>query len=243
MVLSTVSKIVERAAQKQLLDFFERERLLNPSNHAYRSNHSTTTTLLEITDEIYQGMEENKIISIMALDQTSTFDCISHELLLEKLQRYRIGVEARNWIKDYLQNKTQYVIIGAAQSKMVPVHSGVPQGSIIGPLLYAIYTNELTNVVKSQSCRGISNSDKSTLFGRQCSSCGILTIYADDSTYTVTNKSRLSNKTNMMRVLDEISLLLSDNFLVINKPKTSITECMVGQKRGKVPAPPPPLRS
>ena len=93
-VLSTVSKLVERLAQQQLLDFFKRERLINPSNHAYRPMHSTTTTLLEIVDEIYQGTEENKFTQVMALDQTSAFDCVSHVLLLEKLERYNVGARA-----------------------------------------------------------------------------------------------------------------------------------------------------
>ena len=177
------------------------------------------------------------MVSIKALDQTSALECVSHHLLLEKLERYHIGKNTQTWIKDYLQERTQYVIVGAAKSRMVPVSSGIPQGSFIGPLLYAIYTNKLTNVVKSPVCRDSSHLDRSSLFGRQCSNCGILTIYADNTTYTVTSKSRQSNTMNMRRCLDEINLLLQDNFLVINQPKTSITECMLGQKRGKTPAP------
>ena len=241
MVLSTLSKIVERTAQTQLLNFFEDQNLLNPSNHAYRKLHSTTTTLLEIMDEVYQGTEENKFIQIMALDQTSAFDCVSHELLLQKLEKYKIGRNARNWIQDYLSNRTHYVVIGSAESRMVPIISGVPQGSVIGPLLYAIYTNELTEIVKSDTCPDTSHLDRSQLFGRQCSVCGILTIYADDTTYTVTNKSRTTNQAKINRCLDEISLLLQDNFLVLNQPKTAITECMIGQKRGENPGPPPSL--
>ena len=240
-VLSTVSKLVERAAQKQLLDFFDKSKQLNPSNHAYRSNHSTTTTLLEISDELHQGTEDNKMASIMALDQTSAFDCVLHRLLLEKLEWYHIGKNACTWIKDYLNERTQYVVVGATRSRMVPVSSGVPQGSVIGPLLYTIYTNDLTNVVKSPVCRDVSHFDRTSLFGHQCSNCGILTIYADDTTYTVTSKTRQSNTMNMRRCLDEINLFLQDNFLVINQPKTSITECMLGQKRGKTPGPPQPV--
>ena len=89
-VLSTVSKLVERAAQQQLLEFFENTEQLNSSNHAYCSHLSTTTTLLEIADDLHQGIENNQMTLAMALDQTSTFDCISHNLLLEKLAKYKV---------------------------------------------------------------------------------------------------------------------------------------------------------
>ena len=141
-VLSTVSKLIERAAQQQLLEFFETTKQLNPSNHAYRRHLSTTTTLTEILDEIHQGTEQKKMTSIMTLDQMAAFDSVSHTLLLEKLERYQVGHEARQWIRDYLTGHTQYVTLGAAQSYMSKVTTGVPQGSVIGPLLYAIYTNE-----------------------------------------------------------------------------------------------------
>ena len=71
----------------------------------------------------------------MTLDQTAAFDCVSHELLLGKLQRYKVGQDALDWIRDYLTGRTQYVEIGTAQSRMTPVVSGVPQGSVIGPVL------------------------------------------------------------------------------------------------------------
>ena len=111
-VLTTTSKLVERAAQQQLLGFLERTHQLNASSHAYRSNLSTTTTLTEILDEIHQGTESKKITSLMTLDQSAAFDCVSHRLLLDKARKYNIGLEAVEWLKDYLVGRTQYVVIG-----------------------------------------------------------------------------------------------------------------------------------
>ena len=239
--LSTVSKLVERAAQQQLLNFVENTNQLNYSNHAYRKNLSTTTTLLEIADEINQGIEINKITSVMALDQTAAFNCISFNLLLEKLERYQVGPDAHRWIRDYLNERTQYVVIGTSTSYMSTVTAGVPQGSVIGPLLYAIYTNELSNAVKSPNCTDDSHLDTSTLFGRQCTKCGTLTVYADDSTYTVTDKTRHSNQNNLRRSLNEITLLLQDNQLKINQPKTTLIEIMIKQKKGRNRGTPPSL--
>ena len=121
------------------------------------------------------------------------------------------------------------------------VHSGVPQGSVIRPLLYAVYTNELTDVVKSPTCQELEHLNRSSLFGRQCLRCGIMTIYADDLTYTISNKYRRDNQIRLRTVLDDISLFLQDNKLVLNLPKTHLTEVMISQKRTRTPGSPPSL--
>ena len=187
--------------------------------------------LTEITDELYEGVERKEMTSIMTLDQTAAFDCVSHELLLGKLRQYHVGQEVLNWIQDYLTECMQYVEIGMAQSRMTSVLSGVPQGSVIGPLLYAIYTNELTEIVKSPTCQERVHLDTSSLFGKQCKQCGILSIYADDLTYVIGNRQRHRNQSRIRECLDEMSVFLQDNFLVLNLPKTSLTEVMISQKR------------
>ena len=240
-ILSTTSKIIERAAQTQLSEFFEKNKLFNPSNHAYRKHLSTATTLTEITDELYESIEKKNIAQIMTLDQTAAFDCVSFEILLGKLERYKIGQEARNWIRDYLTGRTQFVEIGTSKSRMETVRSGVPQGSVIGPFLYAIYTNELTQVIKSPDCNEQVHQDRESLFGRQCRACGVLSVYADDITYTVSNKKRDENQVRIQRNLTEISDFLIDNSLLLNLPKTSLTEVMIMQKKSKTIGEPPRL--
>ena len=88
-ILSTVSKLVERTAQQQLLKFLEDTNQLNGSNHAYRNSLSTTTTLVEIIDEIFQGVEERKKASLLLIDQSSVFDTVDHNILLQKLRLYK----------------------------------------------------------------------------------------------------------------------------------------------------------
>ena len=241
-VLPSVSKLVERAAQNQLQKYFEDSGQINPSSHAYQKYLSTTTTLEEITDELYQAVEAKKIVSIMQIDQSAAFDVVSHKLLMEKLQRYNVGIEACNWIQEYLTQRTQYVVIGSKKSRMVPVISGVPQGSVIGPLLFLIYSNEMTEVIKNSSCLNIAHQDRRTLWGKQCSDCGIITQYADDTTFTIGNLKRQDNLTKLRRNLEEITLYLQDNKLSINQTKTSLMEAMIPQKRGKTQGFPPTLR-
>ena len=240
-ILSTVSKLVERAAQSQLLKFLESTQQLNPSCHAYRSKMSTTTTLTDMLDEIYQGIEDNKIISMMTVDQSAAFNCLHRDLLLQKLSKYNIGQGALHWVDNYLKYRTQYVVVGASQSRMVPVNHGVPQGSVIGPLLYAIYVNDITEVVKNRGCQESVHNTPSRLFSKQCSKCGILSVYADDSTYTVSNTRRPGNQTSLDRVLDEMRLYLNDNQLSMNVGKTHLTEIMIQQKKGRTYGEPPHL--
>ena len=240
-VLATVSKLVERAAQGQLLKFLESTQQLNPSCHAYRAKMSTTTTLTDVLDEIYQGIEENKLISMMTVDQSAAFDCLHRDLLLQKLSRYNIGQRALDWVDDYLKFRTQYVVVGASESRMVPVNRGVPQGSVIGPLLYAVYVNDITEVVKNGGCQEVVHDTPSRLFSKQCSKCGILSVYADDSTYTVSNNRRPGNQTSLNRVQDEMHLYLNDNQLSMNLGKTHLTEIMIQQKRGRTIGDPPHL--
>ena len=240
-ILSVTSKIIERAAQIQLLKYLESTEQLNASNHAYRQIFSTTMTLMEILDDIYEGAEQRRMTSLMAVDQTAAFDTVDHHLLVEKLRKYGLGTSACEWIDDYLKSRTQYVVLGRAASDMKTVRHGVPQGSVIGPLLYAIYVNDLSETVKRTDCTDPSHSDRQNLFGRQCRECGILTSYADDSTYTCSSRIRQRNQVNIERALEEIQKYLTDNKLFLNLPKTQIMEIMTHQKRGKTNGLPPSL--
>ena len=175
------------------------------------------------------------------MDQTAAFDCVDRVLLLEKLEKYNIGENARSWINDYLSGRTQYVKIGTSMSRMSTVKAGVPQGSVVGPLLFTIMTNDMTESVKDRNCSLQPHHDKSRLFGSQCSRCGILSLYADDSTFTISSNTRVRNQVALRRNLDKIGLYLNDNKLAINTGKTQITECMISQKRSKTQGYPPEL--
>ena len=192
-LLPTTLKLVERAAQQQLLLFMEETKQLNMSSHVYRKNMSTTTTLTDIFDDIYMGAEENKFMSLMSVDQSSAFDCVDKPMLLDKLEKYNIGSDMRQWIDSYLSDRIQYVQIGTGQSRMAPVNCGVPQGSMIGPLLYVLLTNGITEAVKDRECQLDAHKNSERLFGGQCNKCGSLSIYADDTTYIVSNKMREGN--------------------------------------------------
>ena len=240
-ILPATSKLIEKAAQEQLMNYFENHGMLNDSSHAYRKGYSTTTTLLEITEKLYSAIDDNKISSVMTLDQSAAFDCVSFEILLRKLELYNLDKSALKWLRTYLYDRTQFVTIGRASSRMTKVSRGVPQGSVLGPLLYSIYTNELSEVVTDKDCKDPSHKNSEKLFPANCSNCGSVTQYADDATFVITDKVRSNNQKKLSENIEKLGTYLKSNELSINKDKTQIIEVMIQQKKAKTPGTPPEL--
>ena len=241
-ILPTLSKIVERAAQLQMQDFFEKSGQLNQSAHAYRMAHSTTTTIASIMDEVYQAAEDKKIAQLMTLDQSAAFDCVSHEILIRKLKEYKVSGQVVKWIQSYLSFRSQFVTVGTVNSHMRMQERGVPQGSVIGPLLYAIFVNDITETTRDENCRNTVHEDNSKLFGETCLDCGTINTYADDSTFTVASKKRQRNLERMTETFGNIKKYLLENELHLNAGKTTVLECMLPQKKGKMTGIPPQLK-
>ena len=239
-LLSTTAKIVERAAQVQLLKHFEESQLLNNSSHAYRQRLSTTTTIQQICDLIYQGADNKEISELMTVDQSAAFDTLSHSTLIGKLRLYGLGQGALDWISDFLHNRSQYVKIGGASSIWKTLVCGVPQGSVLGPLLYSIYVNDMTEAVRDNNCVNIAHENNDELFGTPCNTCGELILYADDATYHVANTQRQDNQRKLSSNILNIQQYLNNNDLSMNIGKTTVLECMVRQRKCHNPGDPPP---
>ena len=203
-LLPTLSKVAERAAQVQILKFFEKSGQLSAAGHAYRTSLSTMTTITAIVDELYQATEDGMISQLMTIDQSAAFDCISHVILLRKLEEYSISVDVRNWVKNYLNYRSQYVTIGAADSYMTSQDTGVPQGSVMGPILYAVYVNEMSAVVHDRECKETAHQIDDRLFGETCQRCGTINMYTDDATYNVSGRRRAGNVRKIEQMLEEL---------------------------------------
>ena len=193
-LLPVTSKLVEKVVQKQLLQFMEMSGQLSLNSHAYRNHHSTTTAMLQISDLIFTATDKNLITTLTTVDESSAFDCVKHEFLLRKLQLYNCDESVCDWMLSYLSFRTQYVMVGAHQSAMSPVYVGVPQGSILGPLLYSIYTNDISEIVKEDDCDDPSHSEDDNLFTPNCQICGMIPFYADDAMIIHSSKSRDDNQ-------------------------------------------------
>ena len=142
-------------------------------------------------------------------------------------------------MSSYLSHRTQYVVIGAQNSRMSAVSTGVPQGSVLGPLLYSMYTNEISEVIKDDLCTDPTHDEDNFLFTPNCHKCGIIPFYADDTTILHSSNSRSHNQYKIVNNLKLIKEFLNDNNLTINMSKTNLLEVMVKQKHVRTPGAPP----
>ena len=137
-LLSAVSKILERAIYMQLVHYFETENLLNSSHHGFRQNHNTTTALIEMIDRWAEKFDKGEISAVLMLNMSAAFDLVNHDLLCKKLEIYGANRGSVTWFESYLNNRGQQVYIDGCYSEVLPVTTGVPQGSILGLILYII---------------------------------------------------------------------------------------------------------
>ena len=143
-LLPILSKILEKVIAIQLMDYLESNKLLTNAQHGFRPNLSTETALLKITNTIYENTENKKISLLILLDLSKAFDSVSHPILLNKMSLLNIDAF---WFDDYLKNRFQSVRHGPILSSPIEIRFGVPQGSILGPILFIILINDILQFI------------------------------------------------------------------------------------------------
>ena len=218
-LLPVISKIVERAVFVQFMEYLEENKILNPSHHGFRSSHSICTALLEMYDAWTEAHENGKISAIIMLDLSSAFDVVDFSILIQKMELYGFDEQSINWLSSYLTDRSQRVLIDGHLSSPLPITVGLPQGSIMAPLLYLIFTNDLTEAVHDHDPEEQHDGPN---FNEECNTCGRMCLYADDSTYSAANEDANALKENIDEKYQNIVQYMANNKLVLNTDKTHI---------------------
>ena len=208
-VLPILSKIIEKHVYNSLYDFLQEHNLLLKSQYGFRKNHSCQEALIALTEHIYQSIHDGKFVGVVQLDLSKAFDLVNHRLLLEKLKLYKFDDHSISWFSSYLNDRTQCVYIKETKSSPGQISSGVPQGSILGPLLFLLYINDLP------------------LFVSHC----IDLLYADDTTLLSIGQSIKDIELSLTSDVENIERWCNHNDMVLSIPKSS---CMLLSTRQKL---------
>ena len=220
-VLPCISKILERLMFNRLINFLDHFNILSEDQYGFRPGHSTELALISATNKLYKALDgKNSAVGVF-LDLSKAFDTIDHNILLDKLAFYGIRGITLTWFQNYLCNRQQFVYYNNCSSDIDFIKCGVPQGSILGPLLFIIYTNDICNVSTESSL--ILFADDTNIFYEGNDTHNLRNIVCSDLTkyYDWFCANRLSintNKTNYvvfgpLSQIWDVSICLNDKVI------------------------------
>ena len=193
-VLPCFSKILERLVFNRCMNYIDKNNLLNEKQFGFRPNHSTYMAMIELVDKIANAVERNETTVGIFLDLSKAFDTINHDILLYKLEYYGFRGVVLDWFKSYLSNRKQFVRYQMHDSNHKIINCGVPQGSILGPLLFILYINDIVNTTSLLE----------------------LILFADDTTLLFSHQEIASQNDIINNELQEICNWFQANKLSVN---------------------------
>ena len=189
-VLPILSKILERHIHIYLLEYLNKYELIHSFQSGFRQKHSCEFALIHMVDKWLEAISYGQLTGALFIDFRKAFDLVDHEILIRKLKLYNLHDAALKWFNSYLFDRQQFVSVGRAYSSKLSISHGVPQGSILGPILFILFINDLP------LC---------------CNSSVNIDLYADDTTISASNKFVHEIKSNLQSACNEISSWCSQN--------------------------------
>ena len=215
--LSVMSKLLERVVARQLVAYLDTNHLLPDTQSGFRRGFSTDTAIICVLSDLPDAVDRDEFAALILLDLSAAFDTVDHDILLDRL-RVTFGVHnsALSWFRSYLAGRRQHVRCGGTHSAPIDIVCGVPQGSVLGPILFIIYTADLESIVTSIH----KFADDSQLYG----SC------------RPTATSSLSST--VSQCVDSVSSWMCSNRFQLNAEKTEVMWCTSTRKLSQLPRSP-----
>ena len=198
-ILPDFSKILERLVFNRCISFLNKYNILFENQFGFRPKHSTSMAIIKLVDKIVNAANNNEITAGIFLDLSKAFDTIQHDILLDKMANYGLRGIVLDWFKSYLTNRKQFVEYNNHKSTVKLINSGMPQGSILGPLGFIIYVNDLPNSVPDLS----------------------LILFADDTSAFTSHHDLSTLNIIMNNGLDKLNTWFRSNKLSLNLKKTN----------------------
>ena len=202
-LLNIFSKLIEKCAHKQLIAHMLVNNLLDNKQFGFLPGRSTVDATFSLIQALYEARNKSNYSVVVFLDFKKAFDTVNHNILLKKLSKYGCNADSVSWFKDYLQHRTQTTFANNVSSTREPINCGVPQGSVLGPLLFIIYVNDIVSILENSSHF----------------------LYADDLAIVVSGKSVDILVTLLQDDLNRIQLWCDNNMLTVNTKKTQVLWC------------------
>ena len=199
-ILPVISLILERHVSIHFRKFLEDNKLLYLRQSGFRSRHSCQTALVNLIDEWIMAIDNNTYVGAVFLDLSKAFDLVDHHMLLQKLKKFHLSKSAIAWFTSYLEDRHQFVQIQGFSSDSLRIISGVPQGSVLGPLLFLLYMNDLPSSVKHTT----------------------VDMFADDTTISTSSSSLDSVTHSLTADIENINKWCDSNKMHINLSKTKV---------------------